>query len=47
MLSEDTIKKIVIIILLIMITIPLMDISNYITVTTQWDYMTNFVVSLL
>ena len=46
-LSEDSIKKIVIIILLIMMSIPLMQLSNYQDISTQWDYMVNVVHNML
>lgn len=46
-LSDDTIKRIIIIILLIMISIPLMDINNYVNVTTQWDFFIAFIPKML
>lgn len=46
-LSDDSIKRIIIIILILMISIPLMDVNNYLTISTHWDFMTSFIFKLL
>jgi hypothetical protein len=46
-LSDDTIKRIIIVILMLMVSIPLMDIGNYVTLTTQWDFMTSFTLKAM
>ena len=35
------------IILLIMISIPIVDINNYISISNHWDYMTQFVAAII
>lgn len=46
-LSDDTIKRIIIIILILMVSIPLMDLNNYTSITTHWDFMTVFLLKAL
>ena len=40
-LSDLTIKKIVIVVLLLMLIIPLFDSTNYIEKSESWDYLTS------
>jgi len=46
-LSDDTIKRIIVIILIIMVSIPAMDINNYVNISTQWDFMVAFTAKML
>ena len=46
-LSDDTIKRIIIIILVLMVSIPIMDLNNYVTITTHWDFMVSFTLKVM
>lgn len=40
-------KKIIMVILLLMFSVPILDIDNYYSQTNSWDFLTDFVVSTL
>jgi hypothetical protein len=42
-LTDSTIKKIIIVILIIMITMSAMDINNYAPENSSWDFLTSYI----
>lgn len=47
LLSDSTMKKIILVILLIMFSVPVLDIDNYYPQTNAWDFLTDYVVAAL
>ena len=43
LLSESTIKKVIIVILFLMFSVPVFDIDNYYPDSTSWDFLATFV----
>ena len=47
LLSESTIKKVIMVILFLMFSVPIFDIDNYYPESTGWDFLVGFVAKAL
>ena len=47
MLSDSTMKKIIVVILFLMFSVPALEISNYRDESTAWDFLVEFVAEAL
>lgn len=43
LLSESTIKKVIIVILFLMFSVPIFDVDNYYPEDSSWDFLVGFV----